>query len=190
MITLTIERQKTSLILFAILFFFYLILNAQKISKENKINEIWVKPMNKSAVIKGYLYSVNATSISLMDNKSMDKTNLITINVKNIDVIKWRRKGNIKKGLSYGAAGGALIGIIVGFTADLGIESEGGGDDLLILAEGISRGALTIGTTFTYGVIGGGIGTLISSKKKKAFIKGNVENYTKELAKLKEICIK
>jgi len=146
--------------------------------------------MDKSAVIKGYLYSVNATSISLMDNKSMDKTNLITIDVKNIDVIKWRRKGNMKKGLSYGAAGGALIGIIVGLTADLGIESEGGGDDLLILAESISRGALTIGTTFAYGVIGGGLGAGIYSIKKKAVIKGDIKNYTRDLPKLKELCVK
>ncbi|WP_372768370.1 hypothetical protein [Lutibacter sp.] len=189
MITSSPTKQKISVILFAILLFFPPILYAQKASKNNKIYKIWVKPMDKSAVIKGYLYSVNGTSINLIDNLSLDTTNMITIDSKNIDLIKWRREGNVKRGLGKGAIGGALFGIIVGLTADLDpeLDSSNPGD---IITMGVARGAVTIGTTFTYGVIGGGIGTGIGSIKKKALIKGDVENYAKELPKLKEICIK
>ena len=183
----TSTKQKISLILFAILLFSFHILYAQETSKKNEIYKIWVKPVDQSGVIKGYLYSVNGTSIKLIDNKILDTTNLITIDSKNIDIIKWRRNGNIKKGIGYGAAGGALIGIIVGLTTDLGISENNSGTDV---AEVVGRSGLTIGTTIAYGVIGGGLGAAIGSTKKKAFIKGDTENYTKELAKLKEICIK
>lgn len=101
----TSTKQKISLILFAILLFSFHILYAQETTKKNEIYKIWVKPVDQSGVIKGYLYSVNGTSIKLIDNKILDTTNLITIDSKNIDVIKWRRNGNIKKGIGYGAAG-------------------------------------------------------------------------------------
>ena len=177
--------MKKQLFFILLAFLFGIQLNAQETSK--KIYKTWVKTMDQSGVIKGYLYSVNETSINLIDNKSLDTTNLITIGSKNIDVISWRRKGNIKRGLGYGAAGGALIGIIVGLTTDLELDSQNNGD---ILAKGVARSAVTIGTTVAYGVICSGLGAGIGSIKKKAFIKGDIENYAKELAKLKEICIK
>ncbi len=182
-------KQKISLILFAILLFSSHILYAQKTSKKNKIYEIWVKPVDQSWVIKGYLYSVNATSIKLIDNRILDTTNLITIDSKNIDVIKWRRKGNIKRGLGNGVAGGSIIGILVGLTTDLGSELDSPNPGANI-SKGIARGAITIGTTIAYGVIVGAIGTGIGSIKKKALINGDMENYAKKLPKLKEICIK
>ena len=189
MITSSPTKQKISVILFAFLLFFPPILYAQKASKNNKIYKIWVKPMDKSEVIKGYLYSVNETSVNLIDNVSLDTTNIITINSKNVDVIKWRKKGNVKRGLGKGVLGGALFGIIAGLTADLDpeLDSSNPGD---IITKGVARGAVTIGTTFIYSVIGSGIGAGISSIKQKALIKGDIENFAIELPKLKEICIK
>ena len=189
MITSSPTKQKISVILFAILLFSFPILHAQKASKYNKIYDIWVKPMDQSGVIKGYLYSVNGTSINLIDNLSLDTTNLITIASKNIDVIKWRRKGNIKRGLGNGVVGGSIIGILVGLTTDLGSELNSPNPGANI-SKGIARDAITIGTTIAYGVIVGAIGVGIGSIKKKALINGVLENYAKELPKLKVICIK
>ncbi len=189
MIPSTITKQKTASILFAILLFSSPIVYAQKTAKVNQIYKIWVKPMDHSAVIKGYLYRVNETSIYLIGLKSLDTTNLINIDSKNIDVIKWRKKGSIKKGLGFGVAGGALIGLIVGLTTDLeDLDPQLDSPDPI--TKGVARGALTFGTTIAYGVIGGGIGAGVGSIKKKALIKGDIENYAKELAKLKVICIK
>jgi len=187
-------KKSTSIKLSKILFLLVILLvssnliYAQKTSKNNKIYEIWVEPMNQSEAIKGYLYSANSTSIKIIDNKVLDTTNLITIESKNIDVIKWRRKGSVKKDLSYGLIGGVLIGIIVGLTADLGFSENNSGEDNL--AEGVARGPFIIGTTFAYGALGGGLGAVIGTIKKKANIKGDAENYTKELDRLKGICIK
>jgi hypothetical protein len=191
MIPSTITKQKTASILFAILLFSSPIVHAQKTAKVNQIYKIWVKPMDHSKVIKGYLYKVNETSISLYGFKNLDTANLINIDSKNIDVIKWRKKGRIKKGLGYGAAGGALVGLVVGITMDLedvvpGIDSPSPDP----LGKGVVRGALTFGTTIAYGVLGSGIGTGIGLIKNKVLIKGDIENYAKELAKLKVICIK
>jgi hypothetical protein len=58
------------------------------------------------------------------------------------------------------------------------------------LGKGFIRGALTFGTTIVYGIVGSGIGTGIGLIKKKVLIKGDIENYAKELAKLIVICVK
>jgi hypothetical protein len=187
----TITKLKTASIIFAILLISSPIVYAQKTAKVNQIYKIRVKPMDHSAVIKGYLYRVNETSIDIIGYKNLDTTNLINIDSKNIDVIKWRKKGRIKKGLVNGAAGGALVGFMVGITTDLeeivpGIDSPSSDP----LGKGFVRGVFAFGMTIAYGIVGSGIGTGIGLIKEKAIIKGDIENYTKELAKLKAICIK
>jgi YMGG-like Gly-zipper len=125
------------------------------------------------SVQKGYLYGANADGIILTMN-TKQSSGFTQLAPEQIDKLFLRRKGNVGRGLLFGALGGAAIGAIIGSTS--------GDDDSdcygCIFDFGYSREEkAAIGATVGF-FSGAGLGIVLGALTKKKFIiHGQRENY-------------
>ena len=133
--------------------------------KTKGLYKIWVMPMDKSPKLKGYLTGLEDSLITV--SKHLNKLELTrnnqSINIQNIETIKFRRKGRIGRGILVGALTGFTIGGI------LGLSSED--DRRGIVSFTKEQKALMGGVVLS--VPGAIIGAIIGSLKVKIPINGN-----------------
>ena len=162
--------KTTVLTLFGILFFLTLGLNAQKKTKKIKAHKVWATLVDGTNP-KGILFSADDEGIKILNQNSLDTTNLITINAINISVLKIRKKGKLGNSALIGGLSG------MGFGALLGLAGGDGG----YIDQG---GMIAFGGVF-FGTIGTGIGALVGTKKETIYIFGKMERYKTQLEIIK-----
>jgi len=148
-------------------------LKAQNNKNKIKVHKVWVTLLNGSRLIKGNLYSANKDRIRIVDNDSFDISNLTTINVQDIDVLKIRRKGKVGKGVWIGAVTGLAVGGIIGFAS--------GDDDPDQWLWSSTAEEKALGSGILLSIVGAGVGPLIASKKEVIRLNGNIEIYNEQL---------
>lgn len=140
---------------------------SQQTKKKIRPHRVWVSVIEDQDVIKGYLFAIDDTSIKIINKKSLDTSDLKTVEAKNIDIIKIRRKGKIGRGIGIGAASGIVLGVIVGLvdSQDSWISTE--------TSVAMASAPLTL--------IGAGLGAGFGAIKKKIEVKGNIEVFKNEM---------
>lgn len=149
--------------------------------KSNKDYKIWLYS-NTGQLGNGDLLKALDDSIVLF--KNYKKTNLKSFAVEDIKEIRLRRKSRVAAGMAFGAIGGFLSGLAIGYTQ---------GDD-----KNAPSGPLNFSINFSkkekgyfYGIVGiipgALIGGLIGSIKLKIPINGNKSKYREAQDKLKSI---
>jgi hypothetical protein len=166
-------------------------LTAQDTSKRIKIYKTWVSMMNDPIKTTGVLYEIKdsliviSNSFALKDyyKNRFEKTG---IDVKNIELIKVRRKNNI--------GAGALTGLLVGFATGVMLGFMNGDDPPCSSNSWgcirFSAEAKAMMGGITFGVIGVGIGALAGSIKISIPINGSLDKYNKNKSKLRKFAIK
>lgn len=149
----------------AILLFFSFGINAQNSTKKNKFHKVWITTLDGSKE-RGILFSADESSVKISKNNYFDISNLTSIDSENIDVIKIRRKGKIGRGAWIGAASGAGFGVILGLIVD---------------DEDTNEGLVATGGGITLGILGTGVGIVVSTNKKKVKINGEPSLYKDNL---------
>lgn len=160
--------MKTAFMLLAIFITSSIALQAQNTSKKIKPHKVWITLLDESKV-KGVLYSVDAESIKISENNSLDVSNLTTINANQIEIIKIRRKGKIGKSAWIGAVSGAGLGVIIGVASD----SDGW------------EAVVATGSGILLGIVGTGVGAGIGAIKKRILINGDIKIYQNYLSEIK-----
>lgn len=132
------------------------------------------------SVQKGYLYGANADGITLTMN-TKESSGFTQLAPEQIDRLFLRRKGNVGRGLLFGALGGAAIGTLIGSAS--GDEDCGG----CVLDIGYTRqDKMIIGATYGF-LAGAGLGVVLGALTKKKFIiKGKKENYQQHFERIVE----
>ncbi len=132
----------------------------------------WVTRIDNSSSIKGYMSEVGDSSIIISNLKNIEKQRIYFNDIK---IIKFRRKGEIGRGVLFGALTGFAVGGLIGLAS---------GDDkgYLINFTAGEKGLLA-GTLLT--IPGAIIGGLLGSIKIKIPINGNTHNQKAKLLKYK-----
>lgn len=167
------------LILFLFIFGFYSAGFSQVKYKENKMYKIWVTLDKAPYKHKGYfhhlsdssMFATNSFSSQEIFNEPLD---LVDIGIKNIEIIKIRRKGSVSQGALIGGLSGFVIGSIIAIT-----NKKEGGD--VIRKFGFYAVPLT--------TIGAGIGILFGAKRTKIKIKGKMSNFNTHRKNLEKISL-
>ena len=151
--------------------------------QRTKHYKVWVTLMNDTKV-KGVLFSANEEGILLLDYNLVDT--MAYLNQAKIDVLKFRRKGNVGKGAWIGAVSGATLGAIIGFAGGEE-ESETVCLPFLVCVEtdppSAAENALAYGIGLA--VPGTAIGALIGSGRKKYELNGDSSKYLGYLQELR-----
>jgi hypothetical protein len=183
--------MKTHLIKIIGLFIFFQFLGVQSVnSQDQKLKtkyKTWLVTTPDIVTSKAHLYQLKDSSINFANslyplNPGFSKE----IEIRNIDVIKVRRKGRVFRGTLIGAVSGLVLGIVIGNAAvktdecddpcpSLGISEEAG----KILVVGL------VGT-----VVGGSIGAAIGSMKVSIPINGKQSKYQEQKIKLQKYLIR
>jgi|WetSurMetagenome_2_1015567.scaffolds.fasta_scaffold00935_15 hypothetical protein len=153
-------------------------ISAQKISSKNpKLFESWILFRDRPGELKGLLYEIKDSSVILAGTKSrMDiqtgKFRQTIIPAGNINVLKIRREGSIKRGAWIG---GSVLGIgflIIGIS-----EKENIGEFAsLVIPELTVLGA----------VAGAGVGAVAGSFRDIISIKGSLEKFNSNRSRLQQ----
>ncbi len=138
----------------------------------------WVFKTSGKRIETGVFHSVKDSSISIMSTY-YDRRNPIELefDIRNIEMLKVRRKGNVRMGIVVGAVSGAIIGGLIGFNY---FNDESGNLTLL------SNESKTFMTGFLGAGAGALLGSLIGSVKVLYPINGKMENYEKFKADLEK----
>jgi hypothetical protein len=147
--------------------------------KKIKLFNVWVFKTDQSK-IKGLLYSADLDGITLAKDKKFNKADFVTISVSEIAKIKFNRKGQ----LGYSTLAGAMIGTAMG--AMIGY-SRGDDENSIIFTMTKEDKAAVNGVIF--GVIGGGVGLLMGTAKKKIVIDGNQKIYDSNLGTIQSYSV-
>jgi hypothetical protein len=156
-----------------LLFSFFYSMAQEKHLQKPKINDAWVTLKTHPDIVKGILYQINDSSISISNSilrKNYEMGNFKTSNIEFKDIIniKTRRANSVLKGMLIGAAAGVSIGIF-------GMSQEDIGEYRLLLTTLIS---------VPMAAIGGGVGALAGSFKISIPIEGSTEDLNKVKGKL------
>lgn len=150
--------------------------------KKIKLYKTWISLNNSSDKIKGVLYEVQDSSITV--SNSVFREDYVTNNLKlskisynKIDNLKVRAKNNVGKGALIGSITGMLTGVIIGLIA---------GDDPedYILSTSAEEKAVIAGVTL--GIGGAAVGAMCGLIRIKIPINGNLGNYNRNKSKLKK----
>lgn len=129
--------------------------------------------MDNSYTKAVYLTEVKDSSISIMEKKDFKNK---TIMIKDIEILRFRKKNNESKGFLYGALAGFGSGLILGIVS--------GDDRPGTVSLSRDQKAIFYGIAFTLpGAIMGGI---IGSRRIKIPIYGNQNNYKSQRAELEK----
>lgn len=138
----------------------------------------WVFKTSGKRLEVGVFHSVKDSSISIMSTYYNRRNPIeLEFDIRNIEMLKVRRKGNVGIGIVLGAVSGAVIGGLIGHTY---FNDQSG--NLTVLDDGFK--------TLMVGILGAGggavIGSLIGSIKVQYPINGKMENYEKFKADLEK----
>ncbi len=140
---------------------------AQEQKVKVKVYKVWVEKID-GAIVKGFLHSATMESFIVNTDKDLDAPNHITIEPKRISKVTVRRKGKVLVG--------AAVGLIAGTVAGGLVNQEGS----LVDTTGINSL-----TGATMGLLGTGLGALITSAGKKTIvIYSSLDLYREHLEKL------
>ncbi len=126
---------------------------------------------------KGFLLDTQDSYLTISDLAYGKNNQIIRFESADLDRLKFRRKGNIGRGLIYGGVGGALIGIVIGVAS---------GDDNPndFISFSAQDKAVILGAFFA--IPGTIIGGIIGSKKIKIPIRNKEQNYARQRALIKK----
>lgn len=162
---------------------------------QTTINKIYMAKVYSSdkKPIKGILYSVDDSSITLCIDTTFSKKDplndslkMITVSYETIKQIKLIRKGAIEKGILIGALAGGLPGLMLGAAADFGAQMA----ELTLYVttfgtvEPEPSPAFTGVFALTGTAIGGLMGLAAGSSIKNFTINNSFKNYVKAKEKL------
>ena len=161
--------------------------NAQDTIQKNKIYRAWISLSSEPFKTKGILYEIKDSSIlvtspAFIKDYSMDRSEIVQLNITNIETIRIRRKNSIGKGVLIGAVTGFAVGGLIGLIS--GNDPPCDSQSFICLRYTAGEKALLAGIPLSAG--GAGIGALIGSIKVQIPINGNINNYTKNKNKLTE----
>lgn len=163
--------MKTTIILV-----FAAVFSLNLVAQRSKPYKVWVSQIDNSVVIKGFLHSADENSLVIRKSDTViDSTSLIVLDAKNIDILKFRRKGRIGRGLGIGAGAGALFGVIIGV-------AEGDDEDGWVQ---FSKEEKAAGAAVPMLLIGAGVGAGVGASKNKIRIYGDIQTYRKELNRIR-----
>jgi hypothetical protein len=151
-------------------------ISAQEISNKNpKLFESWILFRDHPGRLKGLLYEIKDSSVIYADTKSRldiqaGNFRQKIISAKNIDVLKIRRVGSIKRGAWIG---GSMLGL--GFLI-VGISNK---EDLGEFASLIIPEVTIIGAA-----AGAGAGAVVGSFRDIILLKGSLENFNSNRSRL------
>ena len=140
---------------------------AQEKKVKVKVYKVWVEKID-GTMTKGFLHSATMESFIVNTEKDLDTPNLIIIEPKHISKVTVRRKGKV------------LVGATVGLIA---VTVAGG----LLNQEGswVDTTGINSLTGVTMGLLGTGLGALITSAGKKTIIiYSSLDLYSEHLEKL------
>ena len=162
-----------------ILLFFSSIIFAQK---TKNTGTFWIKSTN-SKTYKGRINTLNETSLNFSLYNSDYNFN---IPINEIEKIKYRKKDKVwrytKKGITIGASVGAGIGLIMAIL----INTQSNSDSFISNNPSFYITMPLAGGAF-YGIIGGGIGSLIGLKRINISLDRNLAKYNYQKNKIEKL---
>jgi hypothetical protein len=146
-------------------------------SKHKRQYKTWISFQGDKVVRKGVLYETRDSSILILTSEIKTdpqdiNNNLAKFDIKNIDVIKVRRKNAIGRGMLIGGITGAALGTLMGLTSSNTAENEK-------VKTGVTFTAV-IGGSFFFGAIGAAIGAAFGPSKKSIHIRGKQMLFEKQ----------
>ncbi|MTB50335.1 glycine zipper family protein [Lewinella sp. W8] len=137
---------------------------------------LWVDSKDDSPRIQGYLLQLEDSIIVIGTGLDLEPNDL---RVRNIEYLKFRRKGRTGRGILIGAVSGATVGAILGYSSSSGCTGWFCDPDFLA-----AGGAIT-------GVLPGAIlGGIIGGTKNQYFINGNPIIYEQQRGDLLKYTLK
>ncbi len=138
---------------------------AQEKKVKVKVYKVWVEKID-GVMVKGFLHSATMESFIVNTEKDLDAPNLITVEPKHISKVTVRRKGKVLIGASVGLIAGTVAGGL--------LNQEGSWVD--------TTGINSL-TGATMGLLGTGLGALITSAGKKTLVTySSLELYKEHLS--------
>ncbi len=178
-------KMKTINVIALIVFCCLNSIHAQETIKKNKVYRTWITMNSEPFKVKGFLYEINDSSISVANSKIIKEYSTVRFQVAklhiiDIEKIKTRRNNSIGRGIWIGAVTGFVVGGIIGLVD--------GDDPAGFLAMTAGEKAIKAGVALSIGgaVIGGLIGTI----KIRIPIDGSMNNYNRNKNKLNKYSIK
>ena len=155
-------------------------IQAKDSNQKIKIYRTWVSLKSDPYKIKGVLYEIKDSSIFISNSMvkkdySIDRFEVVEIQINNILKIKIRRKNSMLNGIWIGALSGFVVGGVLGLMSD---------DSDYMSSEGMA----IYGGAFFAG-IGAGVGGLFGLLKIGIPINGSMDNYNRNKDKLKKYSI-
>ncbi|WP_411766462.1 hypothetical protein [Winogradskyella sp. A3E31] len=148
-------------------------------TESEKIKAYKVIVITESERIEGFLHSADTSKLNVLEDVKDREPNLITVKNTDIRRIKIGKKGRVVRGTLIGASIGGTLGFIVGYADG---DDQGGFFSLSKEEKGLISG-------ITLGLIGGGVGAIIGTGKKKIDIDFNVTKYLNSLSEIKNYAI-
>ncbi len=173
-------KMKTISVIILVVFCCLNSIHAQETIKKNKIYRTWVTLNSEPFKVKGFLYEINDSSISVMGfgmikEYSTVRFQVVNLHINDIEKIKTRRNNSIGRGILIGAATGFVVGGFIGL-----VDGDDPSGTFMAMTAGekaiMAGGILSIGG----GVIGGLIGLL----KVSIPIDGSVNKFNRNKNKL------
>ena len=163
-------------------------MNAQDTIQKNKIYRTWVYLNKDPFEIKGALYEIKDSSLSV--SNSLVKKEFSTeglknaeLNIINVETIKLRRNNNIVRGVLIGTGAGLVTGAMIGFISGDDPPCDNLG---CILYPPLTAGQKALSNAAFLGICGAGAGALVGSFKIKIPINGNIETFHKSHSRLRK----
>ncbi len=163
----------------------------QKAKTKPKTYITWVYMIPSSKKIKGCLYSVNDSTLTIIPDTylkqgSSYENETVLVNAKLIEKIYIRQKGSKTVGVIIGTISGLFTGIIVG-TGFKDDTHSCYNDPICVKMTAQQK---TILLTVPLALIGGGAGLLLGSKKIKIYINGHMSSFEKNGKELKKYAVR
>lgn len=173
--------KRISLTVMLLLSIGFQFISAQK-QETKKWYRAWVYPNSDIPVAKGVLYQLGDSSIFLSSSpfQSSPTSKFNEINIHDIKMVKFRRKGRVGNKILIGAVSGFVVGGIIGLAS--------GDDENCFICYSPGEKALMLGTLLA--IPGGLVGGIVGSLKVKIPINGNKETYGQRKRDLEEYLIR
>ena len=142
----------------------------------------WIYLNNQKEPLKGVIVAAKDSSLLfinstlLINNKNSSNINPQEVPVSTISKVKYRKRSAVRKGLLFGALGGAAAGGIIGYASgDDECDGTGGWFDCMFMYTAEEKA----GTGALLGIFPGmGLGALIGAARKTIYINGDQKVYS------------
>jgi hypothetical protein len=155
-----------------------------------KIYKTWIKPFGEHHETKGVLFEIMDSSVVV--SNSLNKTDyyqgkydVSKVDIRNIDVVKMRKKNNIGKGILIGGVSGATVGGIIGVIGWKRSHNNAWQE----AGNAINNGLIvTVGILTT--ITGFFIGAVIGSARTKIQVHGSQKQFEENKSLLNDYSVK